>query len=205
MVVDSIYKIRAAKSKSHVQNALTAMENVATIALEQLQRGVHANPGVSGETAVEHIRNAYTMLKYLPSCHEDGDEAQRPVIAAILDRLDLTLADLERWRGNPRGMRLRCAPKKRVRGRYPSRAQSLLRLRPLRGSVRQNPALAIINPPAPPIEATWAKIEYQRPDDPEGKRIVRVHEFKEGFVATPLADGGILLRHPGGQQLWTKR
>lgn len=73
---------------------------------------------------------------------------------------------------------------------------------------RRNPVLAVMgaNPPAgADIEATWAKIEYCRPDDPEGKRVARVHEFPNGFVATPLDDGSILLRHPQGKTLWTRR
>lgn len=73
---------------------------------------------------------------------------------------------------------------------------------------RRNPMLAVMggNPPAgDDIEATWAQIEYRRPDDPEGKRIVRVHEFTDGFVATPNDDGSITLKHPRGQNLWTRR
>lgn len=75
---------------------------------------------------------------------------------------------------------------------------------------RSNPLLAVMggNPPraaGDDIMATWATIEYRRPDDPDGKRAVRVHEFTDGFVATPLADGSILLRHPRGLNLWTRR
>jgi len=75
---------------------------------------------------------------------------------------------------------------------------------------RSNPVLAVMggNPPqaaGDDIVATWANIEYCRPDDPDGKRAVRVHEFPDGFVATPLADGSILLRHPRGLNLWTRR
>jgi hypothetical protein len=66
--------------------------------------------------------------------------------------------------------------------------------------------LAILggNPPAKPILASWAKIEYTRIDDPEGDNIVREHEFPDGFIAKPLADGSVLLRHPQ-HSLWTKR
>lgn len=75
---------------------------------------------------------------------------------------------------------------------------------------RRNPVLAVMgaNPPhaaGTPIEASWARIEYQRPDDPEGKKVARVHDFNDGFVATPQADGSILLTHPRGKHLWTRR
>lgn len=75
---------------------------------------------------------------------------------------------------------------------------------------RSNPTLAVMgsNPPSAAgedIEATWAMISYRRPDDPWGKRIVRDHEFTDGFIATPLQDGSILLRHPQGHNLWTRR
>lgn len=75
---------------------------------------------------------------------------------------------------------------------------------------RKNPTLAVMgaNPPdaaGDDIEATWAEINYRRPDDPEGDNIVREHEFPDGFVATPLKDGGVLLRHPRGLNLWTRR
>lgn len=78
------------------------------------------------------------------------------------------------------------------------------------GVRRSNPTLAVMgaNPPTAAgddIEATWAMLSYRRPDDPEGKRVVREHEFKDGFVATPLHDGSILLRHPRGYNLWTRR
>lgn len=74
---------------------------------------------------------------------------------------------------------------------------------------RSNPTLAIMgaNPPAAgeEIKATWAFLSYRRPDDPDGKRIVREHEFPDGFIAVPLEDGSILLKHPRGQNLWTRR
>lgn len=72
---------------------------------------------------------------------------------------------------------------------------------------RPNPTLAIVgaNPPGGKIRANWGRIEYRRPDDPEGKRVVREHEFPDGFVACGLADGSVLLRHPSGRRLWTRR
>lgn len=78
------------------------------------------------------------------------------------------------------------------------------------GVRRSNPTLAVMgaNPPraaGDDIEATWALISYRRPDDPDGKRVVREHEFTDGFVATPLHDGSVLLRHPRGSNLWTRR
>lgn len=73
---------------------------------------------------------------------------------------------------------------------------------------RKNPTLAVMgaNPPAAEeIEATWAFLQYRRPDDPDGKRIIREHEFEDGFIAIPMEDGSIVLRHPQGLNLWTRR
>lgn len=81
-----------------------------------------------------------------------------------------------------------------------------------RGRLRGNPAqLAILglNPPisvdrgVDPIEAEWAELQYQRPDDPDGEDVVRVHEFPKGFTATPLTDGRVLLSGREGERLWT--
>ena len=198
---------------------------------DQAQRGVHANPGVSGETAVEHIRNAQTLVMYFPGTTTDE---QSDVLASIMTRLDYALEDLERWRGgNPYSPRarysharlmppaaclpgtFRTVPTGRGRklvvcrtkgGKGKMRAQSILRPKRARGSFR-NPPLVVLggNPPPAPIEATWARIEYRRPDDPEGKKIVRDHEFEDGFIAEPRSDGSILLRHPRGARLWTQR
>lgn len=73
-----------------------------------------------------------------------------------------------------------------------------------------SPILAVIGPnpvdkETKPIRATWGRIEYRRPDDPEGKRVVREHDFPDGFVASPMSDGSVLLRHPKGRRLWTRR
>lgn len=74
---------------------------------------------------------------------------------------------------------------------------------------RQNPPLVLmgVNPPdkAKVIRANWGRIEYCRPDDPEGKNVARVHDFPDGFIAHGLADGTVLLRHPKGRRLWTRR
>ncbi len=105
------------------------------------------------------------------------------------------------------------------RGRHVPR-QPIVRLNPAflrrgaRGAFfqvrRSNPTLAVMgaNPPraaGDEIEATWAFLSYRRPDDPDGKRIVREHEFTDGFMVTPLDDGSILLKHPRGSNLWTRR
>lgn len=79
----------------------------------------------------------------------------------------------------------------------------------LKHGIHENPSLAILgaaNPPAKDaIRATWANLVYSRPDDPEGPRAVREHEFKDGFIATPLKDGRVVLSHPRGKSLWTRR
>lgn len=77
-----------------------------------------------------------------------------------------------------------------------------------RGPMRENPVLAVMgaNPPTgADIRATWANLVYSRPDDPEGPRTIRKHEFPDGFVATPLKDGRVVLSHPNGKSLWTRR
>jgi hypothetical protein len=72
--------------------------------------------------------------------------------------------------------------------------------------LRSNPTLAILGM-NPRVEdatvATWAKIEYIRPDDPDGKRIIRVHEFKDGFEIGWLSDGSVQLSHPK-HPLWVE-
>jgi hypothetical protein len=71
---------------------------------------------------------------------------------------------------------------------------------------RRNPPMVVLgaNPAGNVLRAKWAKIEYCRPDDPAGKRVARVHDFPDGFVAHGLADGSVLLRHPKGRRLWTR-
>lgn len=148
------------------------------------------NPyAVKEEGPAEHLRNALSILRYFPYAGtEDEIEEQMGAVAAITARTNLALRQIER-RGNPAFLR---------GGRH----GAFFRVR------RSNPTLAIMgaNPPAgDDIEATWAQIEYRRPDDPDGRKVVRVHEFEDGFIATPLKDGGILLRHPRGLNLWTRR
>ncbi len=72
--------------------------------------------------------------------------------------------------------------------------------------LRGNPTLAILgaNPRVTDATlATWAKIEYIRPDDPDGKDIVRVHEFADGFEIGWLSDGSVQLSHPK-HPLWVE-
>lgn len=143
------------------------------------------NP-VEGEGPAEHIRNALTML--LHGHHvSSGDrwEYDREVVTAIKQRLELALHQVESGVVIPgvAGM-------------------------PRKGYHREgNPALAILgNPlvrkPVGTIKATWASMEYIRPDDPDGKKIVRVHEFKDGLYMTGLDDGSVHLWRRDGKALF---
>lgn len=124
------------------------------------------------EPANEHIRNALAILL-----------TARPLtdldVKAVIARLRKALALIERVNiGLPN----------RGRGR----------------SVRKNPALAVLgNPRVVDADlATWAKLEYMRPDDPDGRNVVRTHEFKDGFEIGWLDDGSVQLSHPR-HPLWT--
>lgn len=158
------------------------------------------NPGVSGETAAEHIRNAQTMIQFAPQYITEAKVAgyvgwyalERADLTAILNRLDLALHDLERWRGNP----------ERVYMPLPSDGHA--------GSIKHNPALAVLgaNPrPVTSLKARWAVLKYIRPDDPDdknGEGVIRVHEFPQGFIATGLDDGSVHLWHPR-RRLWVEQ
>lgn len=135
------------------------------------------NAGVPEEGANEHIRNALAILLVH---REVGEAFTRADVDAVEARLRAALRQLE---------------KPRVNTALPRVGH--------RGSVRRrNPALAILGNPARDLRvedatvATWAKIEYVRPDDPDGKRVVRVHEFKDGFEIGWLSDGSVQLSHP---------
>jgi len=140
-------------------------------------RDSRGNPGhVSEEGPAEHLRNALSILRYFPG-EEDLLPSQQGAVLAITRRVEKALQQLVDRRVNiPLSRRSR------------------------RGNVHQsNPALAILGA-NPRVEdatvATWAKIEYTRPDDPDGKRIIRVHEFKDGFEIGWLSDGSVQLSHP---------
>jgi len=135
-----------------------------------------SNPSyhVAEEGPNEHLRNALAMLMHFPG--KTTDE-QSDTLAAITRRVTEALDQLEHRRVN--------IPLSRRRNHR---------------SVRlKNPALAVLGA-NPRVEdatlATWAKIEYIRPDDPDGKRIIRVHEFKDGFEIGWLSDGSVQLSHP---------
>jgi len=141
------------------------------------------NPGVPDEGPIEHLKNAAAIIQANLELGEKdalvADDAR-----AVLARIRKALQQLE-------GRRVNIPLSRRRNGRNVRH--------------RSNPALAILglNPRVkanPRIEdatiATWAKIEYVRPDDPDGKRIIRVHEFKDGFEIGWLSDGSVQLSHP---------
>lgn len=141
------------------------------------------NPGVPEEGPVEHLKNAAAILQANLEIGEKdalvADDAR-----AVLARIKAALRQLEDRRVNI------------PLSRYGKR----------RSVRRGNPALAILGA-NPRVEdatlATWAKIEYMRPDDPDGKNIIRVHEFKDGFEIVWLSDGTVQLAHPK-HPLWTE-
>jgi hypothetical protein len=70
---------------------------------------------------------------------------------------------------------------------------------------RQNPLLGVLGNPQDLTRATWAKIEYMRPDDPDddGNGVIREHEFRDGFEIKWLKGGSVQLSHPR-HPLWTE-
>jgi len=141
------------------------------------------NAGVPEEGAVEHLKNAAAILQANLELGEKdalvADDAR-----AVLARIKAALRQLEN---------------KRVDIALPNRRR--------RGSVRRgNPSLMVLgaNPRVTDATlATWAKIEYRRPDDPDGEDVIRVHEFKDGFEIGWLDDGSVQLSHPR-HPLWTE-
>lgn len=132
--------------------------------------------GVPEEGPVEHLKNAAAIIQANLELGEK-DALTADDARAVLARVKTALRQLEDRRVNiplSRGHRSRNVH-------------------------RSNPALAILGA-NPRVEdatiATWAKIEYMRPDDPDGKRIIRVHEFKDGFEIGWLSDGTVQLSHP---------
>lgn len=146
----------------------------------KVERG---NPGVPDEGPIEHLKNAAAIIQANLELGEKdalvADDAR-----AVLARIKTALQQLEQ-RGH-------------VYMGLPRRGN--------RRSVRRgNPALAVLggNPRvADATLATWAKIEYMRPDDPDGTDVVRVHEFRDGFEIAWLDDGSVQLSHPR-HPLWT--
>lgn len=144
---------------------------------------MRSNPShVPDEGPIEHLKNAAAIIQANLELGEKdalvADDAK-----AVLARIKTALQQLEQrgyvYMGLPR------------RGN--------------RRSVRRgNPALMVLGNPnvEDATVATWAKIEYMRPDDPDGKDVVRVHEFKDGFEIGWLSDGSVQLSHPR-HPLWT--
>jgi hypothetical protein len=144
--------------------------------------GKRANPTEHREPAKDHIRNAMALLMTTQPYTQDGEPLTALDVRMILDRLRKALNEIERV-----DIRLH-------NGRRG-------------GSVRRgNPSLMVLgaNPRVTDATlATWAKIEYTRPDDPDGKDVIRVHEFKDGFEIGWLDDGSVQLSHPR-HPLWTE-
>jgi hypothetical protein len=130
---------------------------------------------VPEEGPVEHLKNAAAIIQANLELGEK-DALVAEDAKAVLARIKTALRQLEDRRVNI----------------------PLSRRRHGRSIRRSNPALAILGNPR--VEdatlATWAKIEYIRPDDPDGERIIRVHEFKDGFEIGWLSDGSVQLSHP---------
>lgn len=141
------------------------------------------NPGVPDEGPIEHLKNAAAIIQANLELG-DKDALVADDAKAVLARIKTALRQLEE-RGH-------------VYMGLPRRGN--------RRSVRHgNPALMVLgaNPRvADATLATWAKIEYMRPDDPDGGDVVRVHEFKDGFEIAWLDDGSVQLSHPR-HPLWT--
>jgi hypothetical protein len=135
------------------------------------------HPGrVPDEGPIEHLKNAAAIIQANLELGEKdalvADDAR-----AVLARIRTALRQLEDRRVN--------IPLSRRSNRRIVR--------------RRNPALAVLgaNPRVDDATiATWAKIEYMRPDDPDGKNVIRVHEFKDGFEIGWLSDGTVQLSHP---------
>lgn len=138
------------------------------------------------EGPAEHIRNALTILIHSPKYEgEKRYSMDLSDLSAIKQRLELALHQIESGVVIPG---VAGAPRKGYHR-------------------RNNPVLAVLgNPlahkPVGSLRATWGQLEYIRPDDPDGKNIVRVHEFKDGFYATGLDDGSVHLWRRDGKALF---
>lgn len=157
------------------------------------------NPaGTPDEGPEEHLRNARALeyavrepLKRAYGSLISRDKGNAQYVAEALEALQALDA------------RVRTALEQLVDKRVDMRLPNSRR----RGSVRRgNPSLMVLgaNPRVTDAAlATWAKIEYTRPDDPDGKDVIRVHEFKDGFEIGWLDDGSVQLSHPR-HPLWTE-
>ena len=150
------------------------------------QRGLKVprkpNPAEHREPARDHIRNAMALLMTTQPYTEDGEPLTKLDVQMILTRLRKALNEIER-------------------------VDIALSNRRRSGNVRRgNPSLMVLGA-NPRVEdatlASWAKIEYIRPDDPDGDDVIRVHEFRDGFEIGWLSDGSVQLSHPR-HRLWTE-
>lgn len=131
---------------------------------------------VPEEGPIEHLKNAAAIIQANLELG-DKDALVADDAKAVLARIRTALRQLEDQRVNI----------------------DLSRQGNRRSVHRENPALAVLgaNPRVDDATlATWAKIEYMRPDDPDGKNVIRVHEFKDGFEIGWLSDGTVQLSHP---------
>ncbi len=140
-----------------------------------------SNRGVPEEGPAEHLKNAAAIIQANLDIGEE-DALTAGDARAVLARIKTALQILEKERVNialPRG-----ANRRIVR--------------------RGNPALMVLGNPrvVDAATATWAQIEYVRPDDPDGK-VTRVHEFPDGFEIGWLSDGSVQLSHPQ-HPLWVE-
>lgn len=179
-----------------------------------------SNPSVPSESkelarAIDAIKRAARLMD------ADPNDAQANLEEAVWTLSQLRYNAMRGLHANPRGLSaLRSMggrrfdvvdldPAERLGRRLRLRGRPHLRGRGRRAfsSRRRNPTLAVLGAGNPPrtLKASWATIEYQRPDDPDGRNVARVHEFKDGFIAEAMEDGSVLLRHPRGEKLWTTR
>jgi hypothetical protein len=140
------------------------------------------NTSVPDEGPIEHLKNAAAIIQANLELG-DKDALVADDAKAVLARIKTALQQLEQHGHVYMGL-----PRKGNR----------------RSVRRGNPALAVLGNPhvADATLATWAKIEYMRPDDPDGSDVVRVHEFSDGFEIAWLDDGSVQLSHPR-HPLWT--
>ena len=141
-----------------------------------MSRALRRRPNMTAEEGpVEHIKNALAIL----IAHRDlGGTMERADYDSCIARLRRSVEqlDIKGYRHNPTLA---------ILGGNPRRARRRL----------ANPTVEDAT------RALWAKLEYIRPDDPDGDDIVRVHEFKDGFEIAWLSDGSVQLQHPA-HPLW---
>ncbi len=186
----------ARKIRALAREGYPAPRRIAQALSMARQRGLKVPPrlpnaGVPEEGPQEHIRNALASIV-----------AERDLLKGTHHGYTFDPEELYIWLGQVEA-RLRTA----LQQLEDRRVNIGLSRSPKQRSVRHgNPALAILGA-NPRVEdatiASWAKIEYRRPDDPDGRNVIRVHEFKDGFEIGWLSDGTVQLSHPK-HPLWTE-